>query len=224
MSWRKQNALAATDRDFAKTAYIPEKGVNKTSGTTFPANYTQSGLSGTYNPSLPNCDPPYSIPGTRMPLRLRAVHQHHPGAGAASLIAKGSYAVNKDNTISLEYIQANNSVASIISPTPVTNLTVVPGNPFYPGNGITPANPNAAFDPTKNVTAGWRQTEVGGRASSSRATRTESCWPWEGQYKGWDYSAHVFQSEAKVKNEFTGGYVNSTMIKNGLQGLSGRPG
>ncbi len=223
LSWRKQEALKAVDRDFAKTAYIPDKGVNKTSGTTFPANYTQSALSGTYNPSLPNCDPPFSLAAPGCRFDYVPFINIIPEQEQTSLIAKGSYAINKDNTISLEYIQAWNSVASIISPTPVTNLTVVPGNPFYPGAGITPANPNAAFDPTKNVTVGWRQTAVGGRASTFDSDTNRILLNWEGQYKGWDYSATAFQSKSTVKNEFTGGYVNSTMIRDGLQGLSGAP-
>ena len=55
ISYSKQEPLGATAREFAKTSYIPEKGVNKTSGTSFPANYNQGGP--TYNPSLPNCAP-----------------------------------------------------------------------------------------------------------------------------------------------------------------------
>ena len=52
ITYRKQEALKATDRSFASTAYIPSRGVDKTSGTTFPGNYVQSGLEGTFNPSL----------------------------------------------------------------------------------------------------------------------------------------------------------------------------
>jgi iron complex outermembrane recepter protein len=224
ISWRKQEALKAVERDYAKTAYMPEKGFDKTSGTSFPGNYTQSGVSGTFNPSLPNCDPPYSLHiGSVCRFDYVPFINIIPEQEQLSLIAKGSYAVNKDNTISLEYIQANNTLNTIISPTPVTNLTVVPGNPFYPGAGSTPANPNAAFDPTKNVTVGWRQTEVGGRAQETENKTNRIMLSWEGQYKGWDYSMALFQSEATVKNTFTGGYVNRTSIQNGLSGLSGAP-
>ena len=99
---------------------------------------------------------------------------------------------------------------------------MAPGNPFYPGAGITPANP--AIDPANRLTSiGWRQTEVGGRASEFENDTNRILLNWEGQYKGWDYSATAFQSKADVTNTFTGGYVNSTMIRSGLTGVDGAP-
>ena len=217
VSWRKQEPLKAVDRDYAKTSYMPEHGFNKTSGTSFPGNYTQSGVTGTFNPSLPNCDPPYSLHiGSVCRFDYVPFINIIPEQEQTSLIAKGLFAVNKDNTISLEYIQANNKLNTVISPTPVTNLAVAPGNLYYPGNGSTPANPNAAFDPTKNVTVGWRQTEVGGRASEFTNDTNRLMLQWEGQYQGWDYSATAFRSTADVRHTFTGGYVNSSLIRSGL--------
>ncbi len=226
ISYRKQEPLKAIDRDFAKTAYIPDKGVNKTSGTTFPANYNQSiaGVTKSFNPSLPNCDPPYSIPSGGL-CRFDYVPFINiiPEQEQISLIAKGSYAVNKDNTISLEYIQANNTVSSIISPTPVTGLTMNAGNPFFPGAGITPGNDNPGFDPASPIGLAWRQTEVGGRANEFENKTNRIMLSWDGQYKGWDYSASLYQSKADVTNTFTGGYVNATMIRSGLNGVDGAP-
>ncbi len=81
-SWHKQNALAATDRDFAKTAYIPEKGVNKTSGTTFPGELHPERRDGDVQPEPAELRPAVlAAAGRHLPLRLRSVHQHHPGAG-----------------------------------------------------------------------------------------------------------------------------------------------
>lgn len=222
-SWAKQEGLKAVDRDFAKTAYLPAQGVDKTSGTSFPGNYGQTGVTGTFNPSKPGCAPPLSLP-------LRGICRFDyvpfiniiPEQEQTSLMARGSIAVNKDNTVALEFMQAFNKVNTIISPTPVTGLTMAPTNPFYPGNGITAANP--LLDTTKSLNSlGWRQTEVGGRASQPENTTNRLLANWEGQYMGWDFSATAFQSKADVTNVFTGGYVNSTMIRNGLNGLSGAP-
>ncbi len=222
ISWSQQKALSAVDRDYAKTSYLPAQGVNKTSGTSFPGNYTQPGVTGTFNPSLPGCAPPLSLPiGSICRFDYVPFINIIPEQDQLSLIARGSIAINKDNTIALEYIRANNTVSSIISPTPVTGLTMSPTNTFYPGKGITPAN--AAIDPTKSISLGWRQTEVGGRASEFENTTDRLLLSLEGQYKGWDYSATAFQSNADVTNTFTGGYVNSTMIRNGLNGLAGAP-
>jgi iron complex outermembrane receptor protein len=67
-NYRKQESLNGTERDFMRTSYIPERGFNGLSPTTFPANYSQvvSGVTTVTNtnPSLlndPKCEPPKSI-------------------------------------------------------------------------------------------------------------------------------------------------------------------
>lgn len=220
ISYSKQEALAATSRDFAKTSYIPEKGVNKTSGTTFPANYNQydpiSDSTKSYNPSLPNCAPPNSIPSGGL-CRFDYVPfiDIIPEQEQWSYIARGAYAVNKDNTISLEYLQANNTVNTKISPTPLTGLTMDPANPNYPVN--------PALDSTQPIGLGWRQTELGGRASEFENKTNRWLLAWDGSYKGWDYNVTALQSKADVKNNFTGGYVSSQKVRDGLNGVGGAP-
>lgn len=222
ISYSKQEALAATARDYAKTSFIPSLGVNRTSGTSFPANYWQ-GDSAVFNPSLPDCAPPNSIPSGGI-CRFDYVPFINiiPEQEQWSYIAKGSYAVNKDNTVSLEYVQADNTLKTVISPTPLTGLTMVPTNPFFPGGaGGTPANP--AIDSTQDINFGWRQTTVGGRASQTENKTNRWMLAWDGSYKGWDYNVTALQSKADVTQSFTGGYVNSTMIRNGLNGVDGAP-
>ncbi len=222
ISYSKQNALASVSREFAKTAYIPAMEVNKTSGTTFPANYSQPGVKGTFNPSLPDCSAPFSIHvGSICRFDYEPFVAIIPQQEQWSYIARGSYAVNKDNTVSLEYLQANNKLSTTISPTPLTGLTMSPGSPYYPGAGAVPANP--AIDPTKDISLGWRQSTVGGRASEFKNDTNRWMLAWDGSYKGWDYNVTALQSKADVTQNFTGGYVNSTMIRNGLNGVGGAP-
>jgi iron complex outermembrane receptor protein len=58
-SYRENKPRFGTDRDFSRSAFIPEYGLNALSPTTFPANYTQGSL--VTNPSIPTCAPPTSI-------------------------------------------------------------------------------------------------------------------------------------------------------------------
>ena len=61
LDWRQAGKISAIDRAFAATGVIPEKGVFLTSGTSFPANFTQGGLAG--NPSrAAGCALPASLP------------------------------------------------------------------------------------------------------------------------------------------------------------------
>lgn len=216
ISYSKQNALAATSRDFAKSAWIPEKGVDKRSPTSFPANYYQ-GTSDDFNPSLPTCSPPTSTPaGSICAFDYVPFIDIIPQQEQWSFIGRGAYAVNKDNTISLEYLQANNNVSTKISPTPLGGLSMAPGNPNFP------VNP-PAIDPTQPINLAWRMTDLGGRASEFKSDTNRWLLAWDGSYKGWDYNVTALQSKATTKNDFTGGYVSSQKVKDGLNGVGGAP-
>ncbi len=60
-TYTKQEELKATDRSYTGTGLILDKGLAKTSGTSFPANYSQSSTSVSTNPTLPNCQPTSSV-------------------------------------------------------------------------------------------------------------------------------------------------------------------
>lgn len=217
VTYRSQDALKSTDREYAKTSFIPSRGVNKTSGTSFPGNYVQSGLAGTYNPSHPACDPPFSIESGGI-CRFDYVPfiDIIPKQEQLAVMAKGSFQVNKDNVVSLEFLQANNTVSTKISPTPLTGNPMSADNPYFPGAGITAANPNPLFNPNGNISVGWRQTELGGRASEPENKTDRFLLQWEGNYMNWDYNVSALSSNSNIKNQFTGGYVSSSGVRAGL--------
>lgn len=227
-SWRQQKPLAATERDFAKTAVIMDRGVLKPSSTTFPANYSQTinGNTVVGNPTSPACDPPYSLSLPELgstPCWFDYVPFINivPEQEQISLLGRGSLALGRDHTASVEYLYAKNTVDSVISPTPLTGLSMPPSSPYYPGNGITPANP--ALDPTRPISLGWRTTLVQGRASRFENETDRIMGSLEGVVFGWDYNASVFKSTSTVINTFTGGYLNNQGIRNGLNGANGAP-
>ncbi len=139
-------------------------------------------------------------------------------------MARGSLNLGKSATLHGEVIYAKNTLDSVLSPTPLTGLSMPPTNPYYPGGGITPVNPAAlAPDPTLPVSIGWRTTLAGGRASSFENVTDRYLVGVDGTVGTWDYQAAVFQSNSTVKNTFTGGYLNNTGIRNGMAGLNGAP-
>jgi len=63
VDWQKDTALAAHDRPFSRTAYLPEAGVNLLSFATFPANILLPDTFTFVNPShASGCAPQVSIP------------------------------------------------------------------------------------------------------------------------------------------------------------------
>jgi iron complex outermembrane receptor protein len=230
LTYRKGEPLAATDREFAKSAIIPEKGVFKASPTTFPANYTQ-GSTVAGNPTLTNCDPPFSLylPDVFGPNACGFDYVPFiniiPEQEQLSAVLKGSVAIGKDATVFGEVLWTKNTLDVVLSPTPLGGLSMPSTNPFYPGGAAgTPINPaSPAPNPANPISLGWRTTLVGGRASSFENITDRYTIGVEGTAFNWNYTAAIFQSNSTVTNTFTGGYLNNSGIRNGLAGLNGAP-
>jgi iron complex outermembrane recepter protein len=229
LSYTKQEELKATDREFAKSAVIPSRGVFKASPTTFPANYTQ-GADVEGNPTLPGCSPPFSLflpevfgsnaCGFDYVPFINIIPEQQQWSG----LLRGSLAFGQDHIASLEYLRANNKVNTVISPTPLGGLSMPSTNPFYPGgSGGTPANTDPLFDPTQSISLGWRTTLAGGRASRSEGDTDRWLADVNGRLANWDYRAAALRSNATSKTIFTGGYLNNAGIRAGLGGTGGAP-
>lgn len=226
LTYRKQNSLAASDRSFAGTAYIPSRGIDYTSLASFPANYLY-GPDDAFitNPSLPNCDPPASYPsGGGCGFDYARYLQIVPTQEQVSAIVKGTLAVNRDNTVSLEYVQGNNTVKTSVAPSTIIPGYVSAASPYMPGGSAgIPAPADPAFDPTAGVNSLWRTTELGPRQAKDVNKTDRFLLDWQGSYQGWDYSAAALLSNANIKTSFTGGYVGRSAVDDGLAGMNGAP-
>jgi iron complex outermembrane receptor protein len=227
-SYTKQDPLKATDRDFAKSAIVESEGVFKASPTTFPANYNQSSTGVSGNPTLPGCRPPSSLflPDVFGPRACGFDYVPFiniiPEQEQISGLLKGSLALGQDHVASLEYLKAKNKVDTVISPTPLSGLSMPSTNPFYPGgSGGTPGN--AALNPALPISLGWRTTLAGGRASQAEGDTDRWVADVTGRFGNWDYKAAALTADATSKTIFTGGYLNNTGIRNGLAGTGGAP-
>ena len=85
-------------------------------------------------------------------------------------VLKGSVALGKNATLFGEIIWTKNTLDVVLSPTPLTGLSMPSTNPFYPGgSGGTPINPaTPAPNPANPVSLGWRTTLAGGARRVSR--------------------------------------------------------
>jgi iron complex outermembrane receptor protein len=225
IGFRGQASLRATDRSFSNSAYIPSRGVDWTSAIASPANYFQEQLLETFNPGFPQCDPPNSFPvsgdfycGFNYVRFTDTVPQQYQ----LNMLAKGSYAVDANNTVSLEYLQGNNKLTTRIAPTPLIAVPMPNTNPFYPGGagqgGVpgTPANTFPGFDPNSDVYLLWRTTQMGSRVDVYDTKTDRFLLDWQGSHKGWDYSVAALAANSNSKHSFNGGYVNSSGMDAGI--------
>lgn len=227
LNYRDQKPMFGTERDFMASSYQPARGFNGTSPTTFPANYTQ-GTAITANPSLATgCQPPTSISvpeanGTfiRCFADTQAFTQVVPIQQQWGAFLKGSLALGSDHMASFEYFKTQNKVSTQIAPSPEGGLTMTPLSPFFPGNGTTPANTNAAFNPAANISVSWRTTVLGPRRGEQINDTQRAVAGIEGTLFDWDYSSSLVWSNSKVTNEFLNGYPATNPLRRGVEGCA----
>ena len=231
LNYRKQEPLGGLERDFMQTSYLPGRGYNALSPTTFPANYNQTGTVTNTNPSLPGCFPPSSILaadplvglGTnRCGADTQTFTYVVPNQEQWSTFLRGSLAVGSNHTAYLEYFFSRNDLTTRIAPSPEGGLTMPPTSPFYPGNGITPIT-DPALNTTLPISIAWRTTALGSRVGNQENDTQRVVAGFEGSGLGWDYQASLLWSEADVTNDFLNGYPSTLPLRAGVAGTGGAP-
>ncbi len=229
-SARQGKEMFGTDRDFSRSSFIPEFGLNALSPTTFPANYTQGTL--VTNPSIPTCLSPTSLytpqgngiglGATRCGADTQAFTWTIPQQKQWTAYVRGALALGANHTASLEYFKSNNIVRTQIAPSPEGGLTMGPDSPFYPGNGITPIT-DPALNRAATISIGWRTTVLGARRGEQENNTERAAASLEGTFAGWDYQTAGLWSRSKVENYFLNGYPTTAAMLNGVRGTNGAP-
>lgn len=213
---KRQSGVNALDREFARTGVIPEKGLNKTSGTTFPANFGYYRLSDgklvTGNLTKPGCAPPASIDqgGTTCRYDYSSAVEIIPVTENTNLMARGSFRLGGDRLLTLEAVHSKNTNVSHLSPDPVTGLTMPITSPFYPKTF-------AGIDPSQGlVSIGWRMVPGGGRETTAEATSSRFLADLSGVAGDWDYKTGVYHAVSEVSEGTVNGYFSKPLIQAGL--------
>ena len=223
LDWRKQDVLAAADREFSKTGIIGTSRAavgSGTSGTAFPGD-----LNG-FEPSGPICDPPNSVPRNTNPDNTGAFQNcRYDFSRSVDLLTeneqitgllRGSLAITPDHTASFEYLRANNKSTARVAPAPTS--TVMPAtSPFFPaGAPITNvASPiNGVLTP--GGVANWRQVPAGKRTSGDDTTTERTMAELQGVLLNWDYKAALGTTQNKSTADTKKGYVNDDLIGLGV--------
>lgn len=219
LDYHKTDPIGSLERGFSNRGYIPERGVDRTSGTTFPANYSQGGRSA--NPTFPGCQPSVGSLNTgnsRTNCRFDFNPYSYltPATEVTSLLGRASFKLDANHTVVGEYLISQNNNSTQIGPVPQTGNTINPGTRYFPGNGITPGPTNFAIDPTLPVGVNWRSVDAGGRTEKDINTSQRFVLSLDGNDFGWDYNTGVTYNESRVQENLTGGYNVDSLITAGL--------
>ncbi|OYU26428.1 MAG: TonB-dependent receptor [Burkholderiales bacterium PBB2] len=224
--------VRAVDRDFARTGVIPDRGLLKTSGTSFPANFSQTqpvldaagkpvldetgaptsvSLSG--NPSLKGCAPPFSlylpsISTSTCRFDYTAFIDIIPDTETKTGLLKATAKVG-GQYLSLEHMATDSSNIARVASDPVTGLSMPTSSPFFPKS-------YAGIDPTLPITVGWRMIPGGARTNQASTKANRTVISVDGSYGNWDYRAGFFNAESKGNQDIQDGYVNKSLIQKGV--------
>jgi len=209
IDYHKQQSISSQQREFSKTGYDPARGLDGTSGTTFPANYFDTGNNTTGNPSYATgCNPPYAIalPG-RTTCRQDYTRQidDNPDQKKLSVFVKGAFKVSEGTMATMEFLHAKNDVISRTAPPPQTGLVLNNTSPYYPA---------AASGAPLSVN--WRPMEAGQRTILSNGKADRFVAALEGNMAGWDYKTGLNYSVSKSAENFIGGYVQDASFAAGV--------
>lgn len=221
IDYRKQEVLRSIDRDFAATGLV--NGLNRTSGTGFPANVSQGLVSG--NPYKPGCRPAggsVDLGGKTCRFDFVSLIDIIPENEQVSIVTKGTLKLGNDHLASLEYVRAEAEQTVRVAPTPVTGLTLPANSPYFPGKGLTPAVPG--IDLTKPVGVAWRTIPAGQRTNEPKSVAERLVAQLEGVLGGWDYQGAALWNRNTTKEDFKNGYIQRPLIVQGITGtVPGQP-
>jgi iron complex outermembrane receptor protein len=218
LDYHKVDLLNSQQREFSKTGIVPDRGLNLTSGTTFPGNYFDPGSLVSGNPGFATgCDAPYSVPrasnGTCRQDYTRQI-DNLPEQEQKTFFGKATFKINNDHQASIEFLHAENDVLSHTAPPPQTGLLLPVTSKYYPGNsGGVPAMPGLSGQP---LSVNWRPTEAGEREIQSEGAADRLSIAVEGVLRGWDYATGFTLSESRSAEYFTGGYVRDESFAAGV--------
>ncbi|MFG5406842.1 TonB-dependent receptor [Piscinibacter sakaiensis] len=213
---RKQDVLEAAQRKFAATGVLQGNVVAGTSGSSFPGDV------GGFEPSLPNCNPPSSIPnpaGTACRYDFTRDIDLIPENKQVTGVVKGTFAIAPEHTVSLEALSSKNTTTSRVAPSPVSHL-IPASSPFYPAGAPREDIPNLlSNDPNATVPGGvvnWRQVPAGKRTSGNETTADRVVLEFQGTVGTWDYRAAAGTARSKTTESVKLGYVNDDIMQDGI--------
>jgi len=199
------------------------------SSSTSPANYYQGGAS--YNPVSPSCaagtDLVPSSDGTSCKMTTSSFVDYIPKSERTTGLVKGTFKLNSDNELGLEYLNSHSKVISTIAPVPYGGLYMnrlrpdgTP-NPYYPTNAaLDPAYNNPDDGVPDGVNPGyihvkWRDLPNGPRQDESINKQQRFVASLTGVVAGWDYDGALTYNENKVEENLRG-YSDGDIITAGV--------
>lgn len=234
VDYRRQGEIAARQRPYANTAYLPNLGINRLSSNSVPANIsTSSGLVNPYGPKYVgvanSCAQPESFGTSPTDKRCRfdyaSVIDIYSPTESGSVFLRGTVQLGANAQLFVEGMHSETRQKFAISPTPASEATVfnVGQTPllypstgkYYPGNGIVPTIPGVVID--SGGFPGYadvylRTLAAGPRTDISKEKFDRGLIGVEGTGFGWDYNVGLLHTRDRVTDSYSDGYISESRL------------
>ena len=220
LDWQKDSGIAARDRPFARTVFLPDEGVDRLSNSTFPANiYAPRGA--TLSPAAAaGCAPPVSIP--RAPGQGRAPCGYDyasaidivPPTEQVSALGRATYQLAPEHQLFGEYLYTYTDLLLHIAASPATRGATIDGQSiYYPAGGpYYPTAFAAANGLSGDLPVAFRTAALGPRADDIRSTSQRLVVGAQGEFGRWSYDAAFNHSENTATDSYRSGYVSVSAL------------
>jgi iron complex outermembrane receptor protein len=226
--YNKYEAIAANQRPFSATAYLPNAPggrFDRTSGNSFPGNVFLPAVAGrrgtTQNPTYPQCAPPYSF-GTATASTLgqcrfdfASVIDIAPPSETYNAFASGRWQIAPNHQAFVEGLWQRTKSVARVSPPPISSATILSGDPVT----VSPSSP---FYPTALATrygvngqtleVFWRGLELGPRTDENKIEQSRFLAGLQGTFGRWDYSTALNWSESKATDSWLAGWAKGSTL------------
>lgn len=220
----KSDAVAASQRNFAKTGLRPDLDQVKTSGNAYPANI-RSGP-GRGNPTaaigcLPAKGSYFIVEQSNRNCRYdyTSALDIFPPIERKGAVARATFQLNADNQLFGEYTYSENKATYASSETPINDFSAAGDRPiifpasskFYPAPFRRPDGSLAT--PTGDLAIAWRGKDAGRRTDQATSEQSRFVVGAKGSFGAWEYDTAFNHAESKVSDRYTDGYLSEARLR-----------
>jgi iron complex outermembrane receptor protein len=209
VNYRSQEVLEAKDRSFSNTGVFRGAINAGTSGSSFPGDV------GGFEPSLAaGCNPPSSIrnaAGTACRYDFARDVDLIPENEQLTALARGSFALTPNWTVSAEYFWARNEIEAKVAPSPISHF-IPATSPFFPAGATVINVPTFGSGGVVN----WRQVPAGKRTSGNETTTDRGLLELQGSLSDWEIRTAVGRSTNKTDEQVKNGYLRDDIVQAGI--------
>ncbi|MCC7684108.1 TonB-dependent receptor [Janthinobacterium sp. FW305-128] len=226
----EQSKLRATDRTFAATSYVPfsRNGNNyiwdRTSTSASPAGATVAYKSGApstaFSPYLAqnggkNCPEGFDVTTANARacgFDTGSTVEIVPQSKRDSLFSKATYKLNDNLNAFAELAYSRYDLTARIAANPIP-IAIAKDSALY-NTYVSPYLTPAQRADVKSVTANYRSTDFGLRASNTITETKHMVVGVEGELGAWNFESGLTWSQNSIDERYTGGYQKSQEFKN----------